>query len=91
MENDRSQFTGVYYTAQRGVVPPLVTTDCPTRDQGICSPNFIRSSYYAVPCSSEMLKKVGVPFTITICPFAKSHHDDMDVLISDMGPQVSSN
>lgn len=70
-------------------MPPLVTTDFISRDQGTCAPCFIRSSLYSVPNSSDLLKTVGIPFSLTISPFAVQHTEDMNVVISDMGPQVS--
>ncbi|VDP99993.1 unnamed protein product [Trichobilharzia regenti] len=84
---NRTQCTGPFYTGQRGVLPPLVTTDFISRDQGTCAPCFIRSSLYAVPTSADLLKTVGVPFSLTISPFAGQHKDDMHIVISDMGPQ----
>nr|CAH8862866.1 unnamed protein product [Trichobilharzia regenti] len=87
MESNRTQCTGPFYTGQRGVLPPLVTTDFISRDQGTCAPCFIRSSLYAVPTSADLLKTVGVPFSLTISPFAGQHKDDMHIVISDMGPQ----
>ncbi|CAH8607184.1 unnamed protein product [Schistosoma haematobium] len=87
IESNRAQCTGPFYTGQRGVVPPLVTTDFISRDQGTCAPCFIRSSLYSVPNSSDLLKTVGIPFSLTISPFAVQHTEDMNVVISDMGPQ----
>ncbi|TNN14398.1 Protein transport protein isoform 1 [Schistosoma japonicum] len=87
MESNRNQCTGPFYTGQRGVVPPLVTTDFVTRDQGSCAPRFVRSSLYSVPTTSDLLKTVGIPFSLTISPFAVQHTEDMNIVISDMGPQ----
>ncbi|CAH8598977.1 unnamed protein product [Heterobilharzia americana] len=87
IESNRTQCTGPFYTGQRGVMPPLVTTEFISRDQGTCAPCFIRSSLYSVPTTSDLLKTVGVPFSLTISPFAVQHAEDMNIVISDMGPQ----
>ncbi|CAL8069120.1 unnamed protein product [Calicophoron daubneyi] len=87
IENNRTQYPGPFLTGQRSVLPPLVTTDFSCRDEGNCNPRFIRSSLYAVPVSSDMLKTIGIPFTLTISPFAALHPEDQCIMISDMGPQ----
>lgn len=86
-ESNRSQCVEPFYTGQRGVMPPLVTTEFCSQDQGICNPRFIRSSLYSVPGSSDLLKTVGVPFSITVSPFARQHPNDTEIVISDLGPQ----
>ncbi|THD28808.1 Transport protein Sec24D [Fasciola hepatica] len=85
VENNRTQCSGPFYTGQRGVAPPLVTTDFSCRDEGNCNPRFIRSSLYAVPTTPDLLKTVGIPFSLTVSPFAKQHPDDPRILVSDMG------
>ncbi|KAA0192551.1 Protein transport protein Sec24C, partial [Fasciolopsis buskii] len=87
VENNRTQCSGPFYTSQRGVAPPLVTTDFSCRDEGNCNPRFIRSSLYAVPTTSDLLKTVGIPFSLTVSPFARQHPDDPRILVSDMGEQ----
>ncbi|KAA3672589.1 protein transport protein SEC24 [Paragonimus westermani] len=87
IESNRAQYSGPFPTGQRGVVPPLVSTEFSCRDEGNCNPRFIRSSLYAIPTSSDLLKTVGIPFTLTISPFAAPHPDDQPILVSDMGEQ----
>ncbi|KAF5400452.1 Transport protein Sec24B [Paragonimus heterotremus] len=87
IESNRAQYPGPFPTGQRGVVPPLVSTEFSCRDEGNCNPRFIRSSLYAIPTSSDLLKTVGIPFTLTISPFATLHPDDQPILVSDMGEQ----
>lgn len=43
--------SGVFVTNQKGLVPPLVTTDFVVQDQGNASPRYIRSTMYNVPIS----------------------------------------
>ncbi|CAH8640427.1 unnamed protein product [Dicrocoelium dendriticum] len=87
IESNRTQCTGPFPTGQLNVVPPLVTTDFVCRDEGNCNPRFVRSSLYGVPITSDMLKTVGIPFTLTISPFATLHPEDQPIVISDMGEQ----
>ncbi|VEL10413.1 unnamed protein product [Protopolystoma xenopodis] len=70
----------------RGLLPPLVTsTDVVFRDAGNCCPSFIRSSLYCVPTNSNLLKSVGIPFSLSICPFAQPGPQEQPILLSDMG------
>ncbi|KAG5454739.1 Protein transport protein Sec24C [Clonorchis sinensis] len=87
IESNRTQCSGPFFTNQRSVLPPLVTTDFSCRDEGNCNPRFIRSSLYAVPTTSDLMKTVGIPFTLTISPFASLHADDQPIVVSDMGEQ----
>ncbi|OON16572.1 Sec23/Sec24 trunk domain protein, partial [Opisthorchis viverrini] len=87
IESNRTQCSGPFFTSQRSVLPPLVTTDFSCRDEGNCNPRFIRSSLYAIPTTSDLMKTVGIPFTLTISPFASLHADDQPIVVSDMGEQ----
>lgn len=74
-----------------GISPPLSTTDYVCRDDnggGNCNPHFVRSSMYAVPTSSDLQKQIGLPFVLTIQPFARTHSLDQAIVLTDMGPQV---
>jgi len=71
IEDDKRNRGGVFSTATRGSVPPLVTTKFVTQDQGNCNPAFMRSTMYNIPCSSDMLKNSHIPMALTISPFAK--------------------
>ncbi|KAL7055613.1 hypothetical protein AAHC03_023028 [Spirometra sp. Aus1] len=85
--NDRAQRSGVFQTGPVGVTPPLVTTDFVCKDEGNCNPRFMRSSLYAVPTSSGLLKSVGLPFVLTVEPFAELHPEDQYPILCDLGPQ----
>lgn len=55
---DQQTKSGIFYTNQKGQLPPLVTTDFITVDQGNASPRFMRSTMYNVPVNSDMMKQV---------------------------------
>ncbi len=89
IENDRSQRSGLFQTGPTSVAPPLATTDFSCRDEGNCNPRFMRSSLYNVPTSQDLLKQIGLPFVLSVQPFAELHPDDQPLVLTDMGPQVS--
>jgi protein transport protein SEC24 len=63
MQDDQRNRSGIFYTNQKGLVPPLVTTDFITQDQGNASPRYIRSSMYNIPATIDMMKQVRVSYT----------------------------
>ena len=71
IEDDRAARSGQFLTGERGLVPPLVTTDFTVVDQGNASPRFMRSTMYNVPVSGDMLKTAHLPFAVTLTPFAR--------------------
>jgi len=85
MEDDRRNRGGLFQTGQKGSVPPLVTTNFIAEDQGTCSPRFMRSTMYNVPCTSDLLKQAHVPFIVTIVPFARLHPKEVSPPIVDLG------
>lgn len=38
---------------------------------GNCSPKFMRSTVYNVPTNQDVLKASGVPFAVSVSPFAE--------------------
>jgi len=58
MQDDQNTRGGVFITNQRGLVPPLVTTNFITQDQGNASPRYIRSTMYTVPTTADIIKQV---------------------------------
>jgi hypothetical protein len=64
MQDDQRSRSGMFYTNQKGLVPPLVTTNFITQDQGNSSPRYIRSSMYTVPATIDMMKQVRAPYII---------------------------
>lgn len=69
--DDQNNRSGVFVTNQRGLMPPLVTTNFVVQDQGNCSPRFIRSSMYNVAITNDMMKHTAVPFSLVISPLAR--------------------
>lgn len=58
MQDDQNMRGGVFVTNQKGLVPPLVTTNFVTQDQGNASPRYIRSTMYTAPTTTDILKQV---------------------------------
>ncbi|CAH1795236.1 unnamed protein product [Owenia fusiformis] len=85
IEDDRKNRTGMFPTGVRGTVPPLVTTDFTVQDQGNCSPRFIRSTMYNIPCTQDMLKQSHIPIGLSISPLARLHDDEQQPPIVDLG------
>ncbi|XP_067937652.1 protein transport protein Sec24C-like [Watersipora subatra] len=87
--DDIKMKSGVFQTAQRGVVPPLVTTDFTCQDQGNCNPRYLRSTMYSIPNSSEMMKQCKMPFAVACTPYAKipaSERPPPLVNLGELGP-----
>ncbi|XP_077535726.1 COPII coat complex component secretory 24CD isoform X2 [Haemaphysalis longicornis] len=87
IEDDRKAHGGPFYTNKRGQVPPLVTTDFVVHDEGICSPRFVRSTIYSVPCTPEMLRQTALPFALCISPFARQAPGESALPLSDFGEE----
>ncbi|XP_053392421.1 protein transport protein Sec24C-like [Mercenaria mercenaria] len=85
IEDDKRNRSGIFSTATKGGVPPLVTTQFITQDQGNCNPAFLRSTMYNVPCTSDMLKNSHLPFALTISPFAKLQEEENPPPIVNLG------
>ncbi|KAF7998595.1 hypothetical protein HCN44_011003 [Aphidius gifuensis] len=89
MQDDQKTRGGEFITNQKGLVPPFVTTKFIVKDQGNASPRFIRSTIYAVPTTSDIMKQTGVPFGLIISPMAKivdGENEPPIVNMGDMGP-----
>ena len=71
--DDQRNRVGIFQTAQRGSVPPLVTTSYIVEDQGNASPRYLRSSMYNVPATQDMMKQSHLPFVINCVPFSRLH------------------
>ncbi|CAH1404108.1 unnamed protein product [Nezara viridula] len=89
MEDDQKTRSGVFYTHQKGQVPPLVTTEFIVQDQGNTSPRFMRSTMYNVPINSDMMKQASVPFGLVLSPMAEvadKEHPPPLVSFGEVGP-----
>ncbi|XP_060519788.1 protein transport protein Sec24C isoform X2 [Cylas formicarius] len=88
-QDDQNTRSGVFVTAERGTVPPLVTTNFIVQDQGNASPRFIRSSMYNVPISQDIMKQTAVPFSLVISPMARTMDEEYPpplVNFGELGP-----
>jgi len=59
IQDDQQSKSGLFLTNQRGLVPPLVTTDFTVQDSGNASPRLIRSTMYCVPTTTDIMKQVN--------------------------------
>ncbi|XP_015606449.1 protein transport protein Sec24C isoform X2 [Cephus cinctus] len=85
MQDDQRVRGGVFVTNQKGLVPPLVTTQFTTQDQGNASPRFIRSTMYTVPTTTDIMKQTNVPFGLVISPMARVEEGEFEPPVVDMG------
>lgn len=83
-ENQRTA-GGPFSTLQVGQIPPLVTTNFITQDQGNSGPRYVRSSMYNVPVNTDMMKQSAVPFALVVSPFARTVEGEMSPPIVDFG------
>ncbi|EDO41706.1 predicted protein [Nematostella vectensis] len=60
-----------FMTNTRDRIPPLVTSSFVVKDNGNCSPRFIRSTMYNVPCNKDLLQASDIPLAAIITPFAQ--------------------
>lgn len=72
-------------TNQKGLVPPLVTTNFIVQDQGNASPRYIRSTIYTVPTTADILKQSHVPFALILSPMARAEPGEYEPMIVNMG------
>ncbi|XP_011883554.1 PREDICTED: protein transport protein Sec24C-like [Vollenhovia emeryi] len=85
MQDDQNMRGGVFITNQKGLVPPLVTTNFVTQDQGNTSPRYIRSTMYTVLTTTDIIKQTNVPFGLVINPMARIVQGECEPPIADMG------
>ncbi|KAH1004221.1 hypothetical protein HUJ04_004007 [Dendroctonus ponderosae] len=85
IRDDQASRSGLFVTNEKGLVPPLVTTNFVVQDQGNCSPRFIRSTMYNVPISQDILKHTAVPFSLVISPMARVGKDEYPPPIVNFG------
>lgn len=71
MADDQQNRGGIFVTNEKGLVPPLATTDFIVDDKGNASPRYIRSSMYTVPVTADLLKQTSMPFCLVLSPMAE--------------------
>ncbi|XP_031685529.1 protein transport protein Sec24C isoform X2 [Oncorhynchus kisutch] len=74
MEEDRTAWEGkVFVSEPISSLPPLATTDCVMEDRGNCSPRFILSTSYCIPCEGQTALQSHLPLGALVSPLAKLH------------------
>nr|XP_013998824.1 unnamed protein product [Salmo salar] len=74
MEEDRTAWEGkVFVSEPISSLPPLATTDCVVEDRGNCSPRFILSTSYCVPCEGQTALQSHLPLGALVTPLARLH------------------
>ncbi|XP_066303668.1 protein transport protein Sec24C-like isoform X4 [Branchiostoma lanceolatum] len=86
IEDDRTSRGGQQFaTNTRGLMPPLVTTDFLTIDQGNCNPAYMRATMYNIPTTADMYKQCNVPMSLVIKPFTELKPQEAQLCIVDHG------
>lgn len=75
-----------YLTSTRGRTPPLVTSNFVVQDDGNCSPRFMRSTMYNIPCNKDLLQASSIPLATVITPFAEPGPSEPSLRIMDYSP-----
>merc|ERR1719422_2570052 len=90
MADDRAaQPSGQFVTNEKGKMPPLVTTNFTTIDQGNSGPRMMRSTMYSVPDQPDMKKQTSVPLGLVMTPLAEpapGEYPTPVVNLGDLGP-----
>lgn len=85
IQDDQTSRSGVFYSNQKGLVPPLVSTKFVVQDQGYASPRYIRSTMYNVPITNDLMKQTAVPFGLVISPMARVAEGEVTPPIVNFG------
>ncbi|XP_022800862.1 protein transport protein Sec24C-like isoform X2 [Stylophora pistillata] len=87
MKDDNDTFKdSPYLTSTRGRTPPLVTSNFVVQDDGNCSPRFMRSTMYNIPCNKDLLQASSIPLATVITPFAEPGPSEPSLRIMDYSP-----
>merc|ERR1719210_388141 len=90
MADDRAAHpSGQFVTNEKGKMPPLVTTNFTTIDQGNSGPRLMRSTMYSVPDQPDMKKQTSVPLGLVMTPLAEpapGEYRPPVVNLGDLGP-----
>ncbi|KAJ0171020.1 hypothetical protein K1T71_013219 [Dendrolimus kikuchii] len=88
--DDQQNRGGIFVTNEKGLVPPLVTTDFIVDDKGNASPRYIRSSMYTVPVTADLLKQTSMPFCLVISPMAETVGTELEPPLLDFAALTGS-
>ncbi|XP_074619307.1 protein transport protein Sec24C-like isoform X2 [Acropora palmata] len=87
MKDDNDAHKGSpFLTSTRGRTPPLVTSNFVVQDDGNCSPRFIRSTMYSIPCNKDVLQASSIPLATVITPFAETGPSELPLRIVNYDP-----
>jgi protein transport protein SEC24 len=77
LERNQEKIEGPFITNSPGLLPPLAGINFTCQDQGNCNPRFMRSSTYAIPNASDMVKQSHIPIALSISPLAELRADEV--------------
>lgn len=90
MADDQQNRGGIFVTNEKGLVPPLATTDFVVDDKGNASPRYIRSSMYTVPVTADLLKQTSMPFCLVLSPMAETVGSEQEPPLLDFAALTGS-
>ncbi|CAF1321649.1 unnamed protein product, partial [Rotaria sordida] len=85
LEQSQEKIQEPFITNAPGLLPPLAATDFVSQDQGSCNPRFIRSTTYAIPNATDMIKQSHIPVALSISPLADLRSDELEPPITNFG------
>ncbi|PQM35755.1 protein transport protein Sec24-like [Prunus yedoensis var. nudiflora] len=65
--------------------PPPATSDYIVRDNGNCSPRYMRCTINQIPCTADLLTTSGMPLSLLVEPFALPHPSEEPIQVVDFG------
>ncbi|KAL6185224.1 hypothetical protein ACLB2K_041358 [Fragaria x ananassa] len=65
--------------------PPPATSDYIVRDNGNCSPRYMRCTINQIPCTADLLTTSGMPLALLVEPFALPHPSEEPIQVVDFG------
>ncbi|XP_050372274.1 protein transport protein Sec24-like At4g32640 [Argentina anserina] len=65
--------------------PPPATSDYIVRDNGNCSPRYMRCTINQIPCTADFLTTSGMPLALLVEPFALTHPSEEPIQVVDFG------
>ncbi|KAL5542489.1 hypothetical protein UlMin_010199 [Ulmus minor] len=65
--------------------PPPATSDYIVRDNGNCSPRYMRCTVNQIPCTADLLSTSGMPLALLVQPLALPHPSEEPIQVVDFG------
>ncbi|XP_011628219.1 protein transport protein Sec24-like At4g32640 [Amborella trichopoda] len=66
-------------------LPPSAASNYIVKDYGNCSPRYIRSTIYQIPCTGDLLTTSSMPLALMIQPLALPHPSEEPIQVVDFG------